>query len=168
MRAPVFLPLISLSLMAGCAPQKWTPPSLAPRAAEAIDPRVPVVRPVNDRPVTASLAERLGSLVSQAQAGNSAFDNAAAEAERLAAAAGAPQSDGWIVAQEALTAAIAARQPTAQALGDIDALAASALQDQGGIAPSDLAAIQRAQSAVDALDARQSARLDAVQKQLGS
>ena len=160
--------LLSFAALSACSAPGGPYPSLQPRAAEAIDPRVPVVRPVNDRPVTASLAEGLGSLVSQAQAGNSAFDNAAAEAERLAAAAGAPQSDGWIVAQEALTAAIAARQPTAQALGDIDALAASALQDQGGIAPSDLAAIQRAQSAVDALDARQSARLDAVQKQLGS
>jgi hypothetical protein len=159
--------LLSIAALSACSAPGGPYPSLQPRAAEAIDPRVPVVRPVNDRPVTASLAERLGSLVSQAQANNSAFDNAAAEAERLATAAGAPQSDGWIVAQEALTAAIAARQPTAQALGDIDALAASLLQTQGGIAPSDLAAIQRAQAAVDTLDARQSARVDAIQKQLG-
>jgi hypothetical protein len=159
--------LLSIAALSACSAPGGPYPSLQPRAAEAIDPRVPVVRPVNDRPVTASLAERLGSLVRQAQAGNSAFDSAAAEAERLAAAAGAPQSDGWIVAQEALTAAIAARQPTAQALGDIDALAASTLQTQGGIAPNDLAAIQRAQAAVDALDARQAARGAAVQKQLG-
>jgi hypothetical protein len=161
------LVLLSIAALSACSAPGGPYPSLQPRAAEAIDPRVPVVRPVNDRPVTASLAERLGALVRQAQDGNSAFDNAAAEAERLAAAAGAPQSDGWIVAQEALTAAIAARQPTAQALGDIDALAANALQTQGGIAPSDLAAIQRAQAAVDALDVRQAARVDAVQKQLG-
>jgi len=90
-----------------------------------------------------------------------------AQAERLAASAGAPQSEGWIAAQEALTAAIAARKRTATALGDIDGLAAAALQAQGGFAPNDLAAIKSAQAEVGALDARQSARIDAVQKRLG-
>lgn len=143
-------------------------PSLQPRAAEAIDPRVPVVRPINDRPVTASLASRLEGLVEQARSGDGAFGSAASEAERLAANAGAPQSEGWITAQEALTAAIAARKPTVNALGDIDGLAASALQSQGGIAPSDLAAIRSAQAAVSQLDMRQSDRIDAIHTRLGS
>ncbi len=128
---------------------------------------MPVVRPVNVRPVTPALAERLSGLVGAAHSGDAAFDGAAADAERLAASAGAPQSEGWIAAQEALTAAIAARKLTAQALGDIDALAASALQVQGGIAPSDLAAIKSAQAEVGALDTRQAERVDAVQKRLG-
>src|SRR6185312_3593513 len=84
-------------------------PSLQPRAAEAIDPRVPVTRPMNERPVSPALASRLAALVAQARSGEAAFDGPASEAERLAASAGAPQSDGWIEAQEALTAAIAAR-----------------------------------------------------------
>jgi hypothetical protein len=117
--------------------------------------------------VTASLAERLAALVDRARSGSGAFDGAAAEAERLAAGAGRQQSEGWIAAQEALTAAIAARKPTATAIGDIDALAASALQAQGGLSPNDLAAIKNAQAEVGALDARQAARIDAVQKQLG-
>ena len=161
------LALLSSLALSACIAPGGPYPSLQPRAAEAIDPRVPPVRPINDRPVTASLAAQLSALVEQARSGSGAFDAAASEAERLAAAAGAPQSEGWIAAQEALTAAIAARKPTATALGDIDALAAAALQRQGGFAPSDLSAIEIAQAEVAALDARQAARIDAVQKRLG-
>jgi hypothetical protein len=164
---PPFL-LIVLLLLGGCGSPGGPYPSLRPRAAEAIDPRVPVERPVNDRPVTPALAARLAELVSQARGGDAAFEPAAATAERLAAAAGAPQSESWIAAQEALTAAIAAREPTARALGDIDALAATMLQAQGGIAPNDLAAIQSAAAEAAAIDRRQTARIDALKKQLGS
>ena len=160
-------PLLPLAAIAACSAPGGPYPSLQPRPAEAIDPRVPVVRPINERPVTASLAAQLAALVDQARSGTATFDSAAAEAERLAANAGAPQSEGWIAAQEALTAAIAARKPTANALGDIDALAASMLQAQAGLAPNDLAAIKSAQAEVGALDARQAARIDAVQKRLG-
>jgi len=164
MRGLAFLPIL---LVAACSAPGGPYPSLQPRAAEAIDPRLPVVRPVNDRPVTASLAARLGELVNEARSGSAAFDSAAAEAERLAASAGSPQSEGWIAAQEALSAAIAARKRTATALGNIDALAATALQAQGGLAPNDLAAIKDAQAEVGALDARQAARIDSIQKRLG-
>ena len=160
-------PLLPFAVVAACSAPGGPYPSLQPRAAEAIDPRVPVVRPVNDRPVTAALAGRLAALVDAGRSGGAAFDSAASEAERLAAAAGAPQSEGWIAAEEALTAAVAARKPTATALGDIDALAANTLQTQQGIAPNDLAAIKRAQEEVGALDERQAARIDAVQKKLG-
>jgi hypothetical protein len=161
------LALASILALVACSAPGGPYPSLQPRPAEAIDPRLPVVRPVNDRPVTPALASRLAALVGEARSGSAAFDDAAAEAERLAASAGSPQSEGWIAAQEALTAAIAARRPTATALGDIDALAATALQAQAGLAPNDLAAIKSAQSEVGALDARQAARIDAIQKRLG-
>ena len=158
--------LIPLAL-AACSAPGGPYPSLQPRAAEAIDPRVPVVKPINDRPVAAALASRLSALVDAARSGDAAFDGPAGEAERLAAGAGAPQSESWIAAQEALTAAVAARKPTANALGDIDEIAATALQTQRGIAPNDLAAIQRAAAEVAALDARQAGRIDAVQRRLG-
>ena len=164
MRTLVWLPLLALS---ACSTPGGPYPSLRPRAAEAVDPRRPVARPVNDRPVTAGLAERLSALVDQAQSGTAAFDSAASQAERLAAAAGAPQSESWIAAQEALSAAIAARRPTAQAIGDIDEIAATSLQAQTGIAPNDLAAIQRAASQVAAIDARQAERVNAIQRRLG-
>jgi hypothetical protein len=164
MRKALFLIIMALS---ACAAPGGPYPSLQPRAAEAIDPRVPVERPINKRPAAQTLTANLSALVDQAQNGEAAFDNAASEAERLAASAGAPQSEGWVAAQEALTAAIAARKPTATALGDIDALAATALQTHRGIAPNDLAAIKNAQSVVAALDRRQAERVDAIQKRLG-
>jgi hypothetical protein len=158
--------LTSLALGA-CAPAGGPFPSLQPRAAEAIDPRVPVVRPMNDRPVDPALAAKLAALVSQAHDGDAAFQPIAANADRVTQNAGAPQSEGWIAAQEAVSAAIAARGPTARALGDIDAIGAVALQTNRGIAPNDLAAIQSAAAEVGALDRRQAERIKALQQRLG-
>ena len=164
MRSAVwFIPL----LLPACTTPGGPYPSLQPRAGEAVDPRLPVDRPINDRPVAAALAGRLAELVTQARQGDAAFDSAAAQAERLAAAAGAPQSEGWIAAQEALTAAIAAAGPTRIAMADIDGIGATALQTQGGIAPNDLAAIKSAGAEVGAIDARQAARIKAIQQRLG-
>jgi hypothetical protein len=164
MRKTVCLTLLALS---ACAAPGGPYPSLRPRAGEEIDPRIPVEGPINNRPVSASLASRLANLVAQARSGDDQFDAAAAEAERLASAAGAPQSEGWMVAQEALSAAIAARSPTTIALGDIDALGATVLQTQGGMAPNDLAAVKRAGAEVAELDRREAARIKAIQDRLG-
>jgi hypothetical protein len=121
---------------------------------------------MNDRPVKPALVAQLAALVEQARGGEAAFAPAAAEAERLASAAGAPRSESWIAAQEALSAAIAARRPTALALSDIDALGATALQTQSGIAPNDLKAIQNAAGEVASIDQRQAMRIEAVQGRL--
>ena len=161
--------LLSVALaLAGCSSRGGPYPSLQPRAAEQIDPRVPVVRPMNDRPVTPALVARLQALVSQAHGGEGAFRSAVSQAERLAAAAGTFQSDGWMAAQEALSAAVAARRPAAEALSQIDAIGASTLQAQGGLAPSDLAAIQRAAEEVGAIDQRQADQIKAIQQRLGA
>jgi hypothetical protein len=165
MRKPLVLSMILLS---ACSAPGGPYPSLQPRAAERIDPRVPVERPLNNRPASAALVARLAALVGAARSGDAAFASAAANAERLAAAAGAPQSESWIAAQEALSAAIAARKPTATAQADIDALAARALQTQGGIAPNDLKAIQNAAGEVAAIARGQTDRIDAIKKRLGS
>jgi len=164
MRNAVCLTILALG---ACSAPGGPYPSLRPRAAETIDPRLPVSRPMNDRPVSAALASRLAALVDQARSGNAAFESAVAEAERLSVSAGPPQSEGWIAAEEALTAAIAARRPTATALAEIDDLAGNALETQRGIAPNDLAAIQRAAAEAGALDERQAARVAAIQKRLG-
>jgi hypothetical protein len=167
MRHATSIPLLTALTLAGCAQVGGPFPSLRPRSAEAIDPRVAVVKPMNDRPVSAALAARLAALVGQARSGDSASAGAAAEAQRLASSAGAPQTEGWIAAEVALTAAIAAREPTTRALGDIDALGATALQVQGGLAPNDLAAIQSAGAEVGAIDQRQAERIKAIQQRLG-
>ena len=158
---------LSTLVLSACSTPGGPYPSLQPRAAEAIDPRVPAERPMNDRPAAASLTARLAALIDQARGGAGAFDAAASEAERLSANAGAAQSEGWIAAQQALSGAIAARQPIVQALGDIDEIGANALQTQRGIAPNDLAEIQRAAELVGSLDRVQSERIIAIQRRLG-
>ena len=154
-------------VISACSTPGGPYPSLQPRAAEAIDPRVPVVKPMNDRPASAQLHARLAALVEQARSGDAAFEGAVSQAERLAAGAGPRQSESWIAAQESLTAAIAARKATATALGDIDQIGAIALQTQRGIAPNDLAAINSAATLVGSLDQRQADRIHAVQARLG-
>ena len=164
MRTP---PFIAVLLLTACSTSGGPYPSLQPRAAEAIDPRLQPVRPMNLRAVAPGLAAQLSALVEQARSGDSAFGPAADAADRLAGAAGAPQSESWISAQEALSAAIAARKPTALAEADIDALAAKALQTQGGIAPNDLKAIQDAAAQVASIAHSQTSRIDAIKRRLG-
>jgi hypothetical protein len=164
MRRPLLLAILVLS---ACSSPGGPYPSLQPRSAEAIDPRIEPVRPINDRPVTPALASQLAELVSEARAGDSDFQPALANADRLAGAAGAPQSESWVAAQEALSAAIAARKPTATALADIDSLGARALQTNGGIAPNDLAAILSAAREAASLDQQQVERIKAIQQRLG-
>jgi hypothetical protein len=166
MRAPICLTLL-LALPAACSAPGGPYPSLQPRAAETIDPRVPIERPINDRPASPALAAQLGALIDQARAGTGAFDEAADQAEAAAANAGEPHGEGWIAAQEALSGAVAADEPAAKALADVDGLAARALQAQGGIAPNDLAAIQSAAATISSIARRQAARIDAIQRRLG-
>lgn len=142
-------------------------PSLAPRAAEAIDPRVPIPNELVVGPADASLKSRLATLVDQAKSGDTAFRGVIDNAERLAAAAGGQSSESWIAAQQALSVAQGARSPTTQALGDIDEIASTALETKSGIEAGNLAAIQAAASTVSEIDRSQSDRLDAIEKRLG-
>ncbi len=167
MRISAFLSAMVAIGVAGCSSPGGPAPSLAARPAEAIDPRVPVPGVVNNRAVVAALAGRLAELVAQAREGDRAFAPAAARARQLAAAAGGPQSESWIVAQEALSGAVAARASTARALGDLDALGGDRLESQGGLAPSDLAAIQAAAAQVGAIDRGHAETIAAIQRQLG-
>jgi hypothetical protein len=153
-------------MLTACSSAGGPYPSLQPRAAEAIDPRLQPVRPINDRPVKPALAAQLAALVDEARRGDAAFEPAIGEAERLSASAGAAQSESWIATQQALSAAVAARTTTTGALADIDAIGATALQTQSGIAPNDLAAIRRAAAEAGAIDERQAERIQAVQARL--
>lgn len=156
---------VALAATACAAPERVPP--LSPRAAELIDPRLPVRPEPAPQPPSPALAARLAELIAQARRGDAAFRAAAAEAERLAAAAGARESESWISAQQALSAAIAAREPTVRALGDIDAIGAEALARQGGMTPGDVDALQSAAAEVAAIDGAQVRRIDAMQARLG-
>ena len=102
--------ILGLGLLGACAtPMPAGSPSLAPRAAEAIDPRVPVPDALVVGPADATLKSKLAALVDQATSGDAAFRGVIDNAERLAAAAGAQSSESWIAAQQALSVAQGAR-----------------------------------------------------------
>ena len=154
-------------LLSGCAVPQSGEPSLAPRAAEAIDPRVPIPSEVVAGPADPALAARIAELLAEVRAGDAAFQSAALEAERLAATAGPAQSESWIEAQQSLSALVAARTPVATAIADLDGLAATRLAASGGIQPGDLAAIQAATREAAAVGEREAAAIDRLQARLG-
>ena len=161
------VPFLLALALCGCAASMANPPSLGPRIAESIDPRLPVPEPEPSAVVTPALASRLTGLIADAEAGDAQFRAAAAAARQAAAAAGPPQSESWVVAQQALSVLVASRAPVTRALGDIDAAAAARIQGVGGVAPADLNAIQAAAARVGAIDRRQAALIDELQARLG-
>ena len=164
-------PLVLLALVAtvcACQTPTSTAPSLAHRAAEDIDPRLPVVHSAVPGQLDPALAARLAELVAAAQTGHQAFLAAAATARQAAERAGAAQSESWIAAQQALSLAVAARRPVAKALADVDAIAAARVQQQGRIGDRDFEAIQRAAAQVGAIDREQADAIDMVQRRLGN
>lgn len=152
-------------LLSGCA-TATNAPSLAPRPAEAIDPRVPVPEPVLPTTPDAALVEKLDSLVAQAIAGDRAFSPLIERARQLADAAGGKEGESWVVAQQALSAAVSARLAVTSAAGDIDALGAQRVQTLGGIGAADLKAIDSAAARVAEIDSREVAAIDSVQNKL--
>ena len=156
-----------MSMIAGCsAPQSRTEPSLAPRPAEAIDPRVPIPSEVPSVPVDGTLAAKLRELVGEAQAGVAAFDAAQGEAERLAAGAGPMASESWVDAQQALSRLIEQYGVTTRAAANIDELGSSRLESQHWIRPADQQAIAAAAAEVAAINDRQAAAIDRLKDQL--
>jgi hypothetical protein len=158
--------LVPIVAIAACARPGGPYPSLQPRAAEAIDPRLPVPDPPVSSTPTAGLVNQLDALVAQAVNGDSAFRPLAERAQQLASAAGAKESESWVVAQQALSAAVAARAPVTRAVGDIDALGAQRVQTLGGIGAADLKAIKAAAARVAEIDGREAAVIDQIQRQL--
>lgn len=163
MKRLVFVPLLAA---AACSTTPVQEPSLAPRAAEAIDPRVPLPSVIPSGPVDASLAERLRTLVDTVRAGTPAFDAQEAEATRLTSAAGPMASESWIAAQQSLSVLIEQYGVTSKAAADIDALASARLEGQRWIRPADQQAIAAAAAEVSAISGPQSAAISRLSNQL--
>jgi hypothetical protein len=168
LRSPLICTLLSLIALGGCAAGDRTIPSLATRAAETIDPRVPIPDRVDSSPADAAFGATLRQLVTAGRSGTGRFDQAMATAERLASSAGLARSESWIAAQEALSAAVAERYSVTAALAEIDALAAQRVAARGGMSPADQQQLDDAAAALSPIDARQAARIDAVQRRLGA
>ena len=160
MRSLAFLLPVAI---AGCSTPGGPYPSLQPRPAEAIDPRLPVPEAPQQTAATLPLVQQLDSLVAQAVAGDEAFRPLVERAEALAQAAGPKPSESWIVAQQALSAAVAARTPVANAVGDIDALGAERIQRLGGIGAADLEAINAAAARVAEIDKTEADAINRIQ-----
>jgi hypothetical protein len=159
--------LFALSLVGACsAPNIGPEPSLAPRPAEAIDPRLPISGDAPAGPADAALAAQLQGLIAEARAGVSQFNARQADADRLAAAAGPMASESWVAAQQALSLLIEQYGVTTRVAGNIDGLASARLEAQHWIRPSDQQAIASAAAEVATVSDAQSAAIDRLKNQL--
>ena len=158
---------LALLLAAGCSTALVNEPSLAPRAAESVDPRVPILDPVPTGSVDPALAERLQTLVGTVKAATPQFDAKAAVAARLAAEAGPIASESWITAQQSLSRLVEQYGVTTSAAADIDALAANRLEGQRWIRPADRNAIAAAAAEVASISDAQSTAIDRLTNQMG-
>ena len=158
--------MTSLLLAAGCTSPMIREPSLAPRAAESIDPRLPIPDAVPTGPVDAALAARLNVLAETVRAAAPQFNAQDSEATRLAAAAGPMASESWIAAQQALSRLVEQHGVTTRAAGDIDALAASRLEGQHWIRPADREAIEAAAAEVASINIPQAEAIRRLASQL--
>ena len=160
--------LFPIAFVAACMAPASNPPSLAPRAAEAIDPRLPIDPDPSPGTLDPALAARLADAVARARAGIPEYERLAVDAEALAASAGAPQSESWVVAQQALSALVAQHGVTTRAASDIDALAATRIDETRWLAPANRAAIEAAAAEVAAISQGQAATIERLSARLGS
>lgn len=160
-------PLLVLFMIGACSTAGTGPePSLAPRAAEAIDPRVPIPDIIPTGQADAALAGKLQDLVAQARENVPLFEARRANADRLAASAGPIASEGWVAAQQALSLLIEQYGVTTRAAAEIDALASARLENQHWIRPADQQAITAAAAEVAAISEPQAAAIAGLQGQL--
>ena len=165
MRSP--LALLALLMIAGCStPGTGPEPSLAPRAAEAIDPRVPIPDTVPAGPADPALARQIDALLAEARAGEAAFSAREAEASRLAATAGPASSESWVAAQQALSRLVEQFGVTTRVAADVDALASGRLESNRWINPADRDSIARAAMAVAAISEPQAAAIAQIRETL--
>ena len=163
---PVLLPILALSACQTATTR--AEPSLAPRAVEAIDPRLPVDVAVDARPIDSGLAVRLSALIAEARASAAAFDTLEPAARAKARAAGSPESESWVAAQTALSELDRARAPFARAIADLDELRSASARSGDRASPADVAALEAAAAELLAVSERQSAALDSIREQIAS
>jgi len=148
---------------AGCTPNGEFP-SLEPRAIEQEDP---LAEPVRTPPVVAgdqALRARAAELVAEARRGEREFESALGAASAAARGAGAPGSESWVVAQQQISRAEAARSPTTGALAELDRLATERAREPTN--EGDFAAIRSALDEAERIAAGQQQRLDRLRAQI--
>jgi len=159
--------LLALTFVASACSAPGVYPSLTPRTAEGIDPRVPIDAAPSAGTLDARTSAALREAVSDARRGIAEFNRLATAAAGLAAAAGPRQSESWIAAQQALSALGAQHGVTTNAAATIDALAAEGIDQRRWLTPATQSAIEAAAAEVGAINDAQSALLDRLGKRLG-
>lgn len=162
---PVALLSLLCAALAACAAAGGGP-SLQPRAAEAIDPRLPVVDGSAALPADAGFVASVAALRARGEAVAGEADRAIEAAAGPVAGAGGREGESWIAAQQAVSVAVAARAPFARAQGDLDSLLAERVRGGGRLVPGDIAAHRTAAEALAAIDARQARRLAEFERRL--
>ena len=156
----ILLLTLSLTTTACAAPGIY--PSLAPRASEGVDPRVPLDATPSAGTLDPRTAAGLADAVAAARGAVSEFNQLARAAEALTTAAGPSQSESWIAAQQALSALGAQHGVTTNAAATIDAIAADGIGRTRWLTPATRAAIEAAAAEVGAINDRQSAIIDQI------
>jgi hypothetical protein len=151
--------------LAGCA-SVTNAPSLAPRPAEGVDPRLPVADRFAALPADPALAAALRQVAGPAFAQARIVDAAIGRAATLAAAAGPSGSESWIAAQQALSAAIAAQDPVTRAVGEFDAAVSARIRAGTRLVPQDLAAVRDIAEELARVDNRHRSAIVGVQQRL--
>lgn len=147
MKCAVLLPFSLVSACAGIVEA----PSLAPRAAEAADIDRPAPAPTPPQAADAAQASFIAKMIDLARGGDVAFQRVLPASQTRAA----PQTEAWIVAQNARSAAESARGPTLDALTNLDTEIGIAI-DKG----KDTAALVAARRKVQTIYNHQAAELD--------
>jgi hypothetical protein len=150
--------LLAAAALAGGCTRDGEFPSLEPRAIELEDPLEEPVRTLPAVAADPALRARALELLAEARRGDREFEAALGPATAAARSAGAPGSESWVVAQQAITRAEAARAPTMQALAELDRLAA----ERAGVPTNeqDFAAVRGALEEAERLAGGQQQRFD--------
>ncbi len=159
---PLAIPIIC-ALAAGCSAPA-NPPSLLPRAIESRpEASQTLTQPPAFTPISTPMALQIAKLVAEAKAGDADFAkaNQSGGAAVIGGRSAPLGSQAWVAAELVRSALQVARQRSAAALAEIDTLAVT----QGELASRDpnaggLTEIQAAQTEIETIVARQTARLD--------
>jgi hypothetical protein len=148
------------ALAAGCASDEGDFPSLAQRPAEReyaeeqMSP--PKVRP--PLPADAAVATRAEGFVAAAREAEGGFSRAYETAAAAVAKAGPAGSDSWVIAQEAVSRAVAAQAPVSKIVGAFDDYAASRSRETP-LAPGDVERLHAAAAELERIAQDQAARV---------
>lgn len=158
--------LLAIALPCACSAPRIDEPSLAPRPAEAIDPRVPVGSSESVGVADPALTATLERLVATAKGSEAEFAARAGRAEQLAASAGAAGSESWVAAQLALSRLVSQQGVATNASAEVDSIAGQQLKQQKWIASADRKAIAAAQAEIGAVTQRQAAIVSGLRERL--